>query len=76
MEANNETYQIWDDETGNIIAKFGTSDEAVSFLQGIFDENGPDGVRELAILEYPVDGSAPRTTLEGADFLAQHQIPA
>jgi hypothetical protein len=76
MEATNETYQIWDDETGNIIAKFGTSDEAVSFLKDMFDENGPDGVRELAVIEYPADGTAPRTALEGADFLARYQIPA
>jgi hypothetical protein len=75
MEATNETYQVWDDETGNVIAKFGTLKAAVDFLQAMFNEHGAAGVSELAVIEYPADGSAPRGCLEGADFLAQCHAP-
>jgi hypothetical protein len=69
-------YQIWDDETGNIIAKYGTQDGAVAFFQAMLDANGPDGVRDLVIVEYPVDGSAPRSILDGVAFLAQRKVVA
>ena len=69
-------YQVWDDESGNIIAKYGTRDEAVGFLRHMLETYGERGVSELAIIEYPSDGSAPVTLLEGADFLAQRAVPA
>ena len=68
------TFQIWDDDTGNIVASFGTRDDAVGFLQGMLNENGADGVRDLAIIAYPPDGSKPVTVLEGAEFLAGHTV--
>ena len=64
------TYQVWDDATGNIIASYGTRQDAVGFLQEMLDANGEDGVRELAIIAYPSDGSKPVTVLEGSEFLA------
>ena len=69
-------YQIWDDDTGNVIAQFGTQDEAVNFLHAMLDANGVGGVRDLAIIAYPADGSDPFTLLEGVEFLAQRRIPA
>jgi hypothetical protein len=69
-------YQIWDDVTGNVIARFGTQDEAVAFLHAMLDANGASGVQDLAIIAYPSDGSAPVTVLEGADFLAQPRLSA
>lgn len=69
-------YQIWDDDTGNVVAQFGTQDEAVGFLHAMLDANGASGVRDLAIILYPVDGSAPVTFLEGSEFLAQRRISA
>jgi hypothetical protein len=70
------TYQIWDDDTGNVIAQFGTQAEAVGFLHAMLDQNGVSGVHDLAIIMYPADGSAPVTLLEGPEFLAQRRIPA
>jgi hypothetical protein len=69
-------YQIWDDDTGNVIAQFGTQHEAVAFLQAMLDANGAGGVRDLAIILYSADGSNPVTLLEGPEFLAQRRIPA
>ena len=68
------TYQVWDDETGNIIASYGTRDDAVQFLQEMLEENGEDGVRDLAIIAYPSNGSKPVTVLEGAAFLARRSV--
>jgi hypothetical protein len=76
MAAAKLAYQIWNDESGNIIAKYGTQDEAVGFLQAMLEVNGESSVSGLAIIEYPSDGSAPVTPLEGADFLAQYPLPA
>jgi hypothetical protein len=76
MAAAKLAYQIWDDESGNIIAKYGTHDEAVGFLQAMLAANGEGSVVALAIIEYPSDGSAPVTLLEGAEFLAQCPVPA
>lgn len=70
------TYQVWDDETGNLIASYGSRDAAVAFLHGMLEANGPAGVRDLAIIEYPADGSDPVTVLEGTDFLAATAIHA
>lgn len=75
MAPVHRAYQIWDDETGNVIAKYSTRDEAISFLHAMFDANGAAGVSELAILSYPEDGSAPTTILEGAEFLIQYHVP-
>jgi hypothetical protein len=76
MAAAKLAYQIWDDASGNIIAKYGTHVEAVGFLQAMLEANGESSVVELAIIEYPSDGSAPVTLLEGADFLAQSPVSA
>ncbi len=71
-----ETYHVWDDETGNIIASYESQDEAVAVLRFMLDQNGADSVRDLAVIEYPADGSDPTTVLEGADFLDRQQAPA
>ena len=68
------TYQVWDDETGNIIASYESREDALAFLRGMLDANGPSGVTELALIEYPPDGSDPVTILEGAGFLEQMRV--
>ena len=70
------TYEVWDDETGNVIASHGSQDEAVAFLRLMLDRNGTESVRDLAVIEYPADGSDPSTVLEGGDFLDRQQAPA
>jgi len=70
------TYQIWDDATGNTIASMSSESEAVQFLHGMLNANGAAGVRDLAIVAYPDDGSDPYTVLEGADFLARLALSA
>lgn len=67
-------FKVWDDESGNVIANCESLDEASSFLHGLLKENGPSGVRELAVVEYPNDGTDPTTVLEGVDFLTQQRI--
>jgi hypothetical protein len=70
------THQIWDDETGNIIASLGSELEARVFLRSMLDANGPEGVRDLAVVAYPDDDADPFTVLEGADFIASYQVSA
>ena len=70
------TYQVWDDDTGNIIASFDTRAAAVAFLQDMLEGNGAEGVRDLAIIAYPPDGADPVTVLEGAEFLAGRTVRA
>ena len=76
MAETRAAYQVWDDDTGNVVAQFKTEDEAVGFLHAMVDANGASGVRDLAIIMYPADGSAPSTILEGTEFLTQRRIPA
>ena len=70
------TYQVWDDATGNIVASYASREAALAFLRGMLDANGPSGVTELAVIEYPSDGSDPVTVLEGAEFLEQTRVQA
>ena len=70
------TYQIWDDDTGDVVAQFGTENEAVEFLHAMVDANGASGVRDLAVIVYPADGSDPFTLLEGAELLVQRRVSA
>ena len=70
------TFQVWDDETGNIIASYDTLEEALSLLRAMLKQNGPSSVRELAVIVYPQDGSDPATVLEGSDFLTRESIRA
>jgi hypothetical protein len=69
-------YCVWDDVSGNIVADYDTRDEAVRLLRDMLDTNGPDGVRDLVIIEYPADGSDPVAILEGGDILAEQRSPA
>ncbi len=70
------TYRVWDDETGNFIASFGTQDEAVVFFREMLDANDADTVRELSVIGYPSDGGKPVLVLEGAEFLESMTVPA
>jgi hypothetical protein len=69
-------YQIWDDDTGNVIASFRSRAAAVAFLRAMLEANGPSGVVDLAIIAYPSDGSDPFTFLEGAEFLERMRVSA
>jgi hypothetical protein len=64
-------YQVWDDETGNVIASLDSEQGAVDFLLGMFVANGADGIAQLAVIAYADDGSDPVTVLEGPDLLAR-----
>lgn len=68
--------EVWDDESGNVTAKYRTLAEAVAFPRQMLATSGSRRVRDLAIIEYPTDGSAPVTRLEGAVFLVQHTARA
>lgn len=63
------TYQVWDDDSGNVIASYASREAAITFLRGMLAANGPAGVADLALIEYPSDGSDPITILEGAELL-------
>jgi hypothetical protein len=45
-------YQVWDDETGNVIASLDSEQGAVDFLLGMFVANGADGIAQLAVIAY------------------------
>ena len=70
------TFQVWDDDTGNVVARYETQAEAVAFLQAMLDRNGPTGVCDLAVIEYPGDGTEPVTVLEGSELVATSPIPS
>jgi hypothetical protein len=69
-------YHVWDDVTGNVVATCGSQREALVFLREMLHANGIEGVRDLAVVEYPADGSDPHTVLEGAELLAKATMPA
>jgi hypothetical protein len=67
-------YEVWDFETRNLINQFDTEAAALVFVRSLFDLNGPDGVRELAILRQDPDVSGdyePTLIAEGTKLLAR-----
>ncbi len=69
-------YEVWDFETRNMIGSFESESEATALLARLLELNGPDSVRELAILRQEPDaagGYTPSLLLEGAAF-AERQV--
>jgi hypothetical protein len=69
-------YEVWDYETRNQINCFETEAAARAFLDRQLELNGPDGVRDLAIVRQDPDGSGehePTLILEGSEFLVNTQ---
>jgi hypothetical protein len=67
-------YEVWDLETSNLINSFDTEQAALVFLRRLFNLNGPDGVRDLAIMRQTLDASGeyePSLVLDGAALLAR-----
>jgi hypothetical protein len=67
-------YEVWDFETNNIINTVDTEAAAIRFLRGLFDLNGPDGVRDMGIVRQAPDNSGeyePELVLEGGALLAR-----
>ena len=67
-------YEVWDFETRNVINSFETEDAALGFLRRLLALNGPDGVRELAMLRQTPDAAGeyePTLLLEGPALLAR-----
>ncbi len=67
-------YEVWDFETRNMIGSFDSEAEARAVLKKILDLNGPDSVRELAILRQEPDAGGeyqPSLLVEGATFAEQ-----
>jgi hypothetical protein len=65
-------YEVWDYESRNLINSFDTEVAARAFLQRLLELNGPDGVRELAIVRQVPDAAGeyePTLLLEGAELL-------
>lgn len=72
-------YEVWDYESRNLINSFETEEAAIAFVGRQFELNGPDGVRELAVVCQEPDESGeyePRLVLEGLEFLASKARPA
>lgn len=66
-------YEVWDYETGNVINSVDTIDAALSFVRTLFDLNGSEGIRELAVMRQSPDSSGeyePKLIAEGMDLLA------
>lgn len=67
-------YEVWDFETRNVINSFEAEEAALVFLRRLLALNGPDGVRELAIVRQAPDASGeyePTLILEGPALLAR-----
>jgi hypothetical protein len=67
-------YEVWDLETSNLINSFDTEQAALEFLRRLFDLNGPDGVRDLAIMRQTLDASGeyePTLVLDGPALLTR-----
>jgi hypothetical protein len=66
-------YEVWDYETGNQINSFETEEAALAFLRRLLTLNGPEGVRELAIVRQTPASTGeyePTLIFEGTELLA------
>jgi hypothetical protein len=66
-------YGIWDYQTRNQINSVETEDAALAFVYRLLELNGPDGVRDPAIVRQEPDASGdydPTLILEGAELQA------
>ena len=66
-------YGVWDYQTRNQINSVETEEAALAFVRRLLELNGPDGVRDLAIVRQEPDASGeyePTLILEGAELLA------
>lgn len=66
-------YEVWDYQTRNQINTAETEEAARAFLRRLLELNGPDGIRDLAIVRQEPDGSGdyePTLILEGTELLA------
>lgn len=64
-------YEVWDYESRNLIGRFDTEAAARAFLCRLLELNGPDGVRELAVVRQTPDAAGeyePTLVLEGAEL--------
>lgn len=67
-------YEVWDFESRNLINCFETEDAAMAFLSRQYELNGPDGVRELAVVRQETGESGecePRLVLEALTSLRE-----
>ena len=65
-------YEVLDFETRNVINSFDTEAAALVFVRSLLDLNGPDGVRELAIIRQAPDASGeyePTLIVDGPSLL-------
>jgi hypothetical protein len=65
-------YEVWDYKTRNLINSFETEEAARAFLRRLLELNGPDGVRELAVIRQTPGGAGeyePTLILEGAELV-------
>ena len=66
-------YGVWDYQTRNQINSVETEEAALAFVRRLLELNGPDGVRDPAIVRQEPDASGeyePTLILGGAELLA------
>jgi hypothetical protein len=71
-------YEVWDYETRNQINSVETEAAALAFVCRLLELNGPDGIRDLAIVRQEPDRSGeyePTLIMEGSEVLADVEAP-
>ena len=72
-------HQLWDRNTGNLIAEFGDREKALSFLRdqvdGLDARQAQLEVERMALLSIDGDGRTARTIAEGASVLELIMAP-
>jgi hypothetical protein len=63
-------FELWDTDTNNLLGDWDTETQAVEALRRLIDLNGPDAMRDLALVSVDDAGSS-RTVAHGA-ALASH----
>ena len=71
-------YEVWDTLTANRIGAFPTEDQARALLLDVLRANGAGMVHDMAVLSSDANApdDEPELVLEGADILAECQVPA
>ncbi|MFL5530969.1 MAG: hypothetical protein ACJ8BC_03195 [Gemmatimonadales bacterium] len=70
-------YEVWDTLTANRIGAFPTRHDAEALLLDVLQVNGAEAAQDMAVLSSDTDApdEEPELVIDGAEFVAHHQLP-